>query len=82
MVPLELAAGVGFLVEVLDGRNVLIQLAGQRHRNVVGATRPSGGVQDLDVHRLYRHVTSQLGWRSWSERAYLPWRAQCRAGSP
>ncbi len=52
VVPLEFAAVVLHAVELLDLRDVVLELHGQRHRDAVRRARPRARVQDLYVDRV------------------------------
>lgn len=52
VMPVEFATAVIPLVEVLHLGNQVLQLRGQRDKDLLTASRPGSGVQDLNVHAV------------------------------
>jgi len=52
VMPVELASAVIPLVEVFHLGDQVLQLRGQRDENLLAASRPCSGVQDLNVHAV------------------------------
>lgn len=52
VVPVEFASAVIPLVEVFHLRDQVLQLRGQRDKNLLTASWPRAGVQDLNVHAV------------------------------
>lgn len=50
--PVEFTTAMIPLVEVFHLGDQVLQLCGQRHKNLLAAPGPSAGIQDLNVHTV------------------------------